>query len=328
MLVFVHRHLTRLSLLSTRTPLNPVMPRLLLALSIPFAFLAALNAAPAPAPGADSSSQPATEPAGKSAAPPATEPSADAPATPAPAPAAAPKNTYSDCHVDGQYIAMTFDDGPHKTNTPRLLDMLKERRIHATFFLIGENVVENQEIVKRILAEGHEIGNHSWSHPQLSIMSDASVREQLQKTQDAITKASGLTPKLMRPPYGAFTARQRNWAHGEWGFTVVLWDVDPQDWKYRNAEHVKKEILKAAVSGSIVLSHDIHKTTVDAMPEVLDTLAARGFKFVTVSQLISMDRPKPKATPVPKASPVPKADSVPTAKSEPAPEASTAPSKP
>jgi peptidoglycan/xylan/chitin deacetylase (PgdA/CDA1 family) len=301
------------------------MHRLLLVVSIFLASFGALNAAPAPASAAPSSPA-ATEPADKSAAPSSSAPSTDAPATPAPV--AAPKITYSDCHVDGQYIAMTFDDGPHKTNTPRLLDMLKERHIHATFFLVGENVVENQEIVKRILAEGHELGNHSWSHPNLQVMGDAGVRDQLQRTQDAITKASGVTPKLLRPPYGSFTTRQKNWAHGEFGFTVVLWDVDPEDWKYRNAERVKREILKAAVSGSIVLSHDIHKTTVDAMPEVLDTLTARGFKFVTVSQLISMDRPKVKATPVPKASPVPKADSAPTAKTEPAPAASAAPSKP
>ena len=301
------------------------MHRLLLAVSIVFVSIAALTAAPAPAASPAPSSPPATEPAGKPAAPP---PSAVAPATPAAAPAPAQKVTYSDCHVEGQYIAMTFDDGPHKTNTPRLLDMLKERHIHATFFLVGENVVENQEIVKRILAEGHEIGNHSWSHPNFMVMNDASVRDQLQKTQDAIKNACGVTPKIMRPPYGAFTTRQKNWAHGEWGFTVILWDVDPEDWKYRNAEHVKKEILKAAVSGTIVLSHDIHKTTVDAMPEVLDTLAARGFKFVTVSELISMDRPKAKATPAPKASPAPKADSAPTAKPEPAPAESAAPSKP
>jgi peptidoglycan/xylan/chitin deacetylase (PgdA/CDA1 family) len=183
-------------------------------------------------------------------------------------------------------------------------------------------VVDNQEIVKRILAEGHEIGNHSWSHPQLSAMSDAKVRDELQKTQDAIKKACGMTPTLLRPPYGAFTARQRNWAHGEWGFTCILWDVDPQDWKYRNAEHVKREILKAAVSGSIVLSHDIHKTTVDAMPEVLDTLRDRGFKFVTVSELIAMDHPKVKATPTPKARSTPKAEA------EPAAAPSEAPAKP
>ena len=105
--------------------------------------------------------------------------------------------------------------------------------------------------------------------------------------------ATGVTPKLMRPPYGAFTARQRAWAYGNWGYKCILWDVDPLDWKIRNSEHVKSEILKGAVAGSIILSHDIHKQTVDAMPATLDGLIAKGFKFATVSQLIAMNKPKP-----------------------------------
>ena len=200
---------------------------------------------------------------------------------------------------------MTFDDGPSAANTPRLLDLLKERKIHATFFFVGQCVQDHPEIVKRIVAEGHEIGNHSWSHPDLAKMNDAAVHDQIQKTQDAIVQACGVTPKLMRPPYGAFTSRQRSWANGTWGYKIILWDVDPEDWKYRNAEHVKAEILKQTVAGSIILSHDIHKTTVDAMPETLDTLLSKGFKFVTVSELIAMDHPatpKPKATPGPKGS--------------------------
>ncbi|MEZ0257015.1 MAG: polysaccharide deacetylase family protein [Chthoniobacter sp.] len=251
---------------------------------------------------------------------------APAAATPAPAPAATPapatpvasatpaappgtptqKMIYSECHVDGPYIAMTFDDGPHGVNTPRLLDMLKQRKIHATFFFVGQCVEEFPAIVKRIAEEGHEVANHSWSHPQLNKMTDAAVHDQLQKTHDAIIAACGVTPKIMRPPYGAFTQRQANWAHGNWGYKVILWDVDPLDWKIRNAEHVKSEILKHAVSGSIILSHDIHKSTIDAMPETLDALLAKGFKFVTVSELLAMDRPaapKPKGTPKPPAKP-------------------------
>jgi len=251
-------------------------------------------------------------------------PTTPAPATPAPAaatptaavatpvPTGTPKFTYSQCHTDGPYIAMTFDDGPSAANTPRLLDMLKQRKIHATFFFVGQCVQENPEIVKRIVAEGHDIGNHSWSHPDLAKMSDAAVREEIQKTQDAIVQACGVTPKLMRPPYGAFTARQRAWANGTWGYKIILWDVDPEDWKYRNSEHVKSEILKQTVAGSIILSHDIHKTTVDAMPETLDALLAKGFKFVTVSELIAMDHPatpRPKGTPAAKSGKSAKGDS-------------------
>ncbi len=105
---------------------------------------------------------------------------------------------------------------------------------------------------------------------------------------------------LMRPPYGAFTERQQRWAIGEFGYKCILWDVDPLDWKVRNAAHVESEILKQTVAGSIVLSHDIHKTTIDAMPATLDALAAKGFKFVTVSELIAMDHPAP---PKPKTGP-------------------------
>lgn len=228
---------------------------------------------------------------------------AQAPATPKPAAAstaapgatpaaAAPKVTYSQCHVDGPYIAMTFDDGPHAENTPRLLDMLKKRGIKATFFVVGQCAAEYPDIMKRIVAEGHEIANHSWSHPQLSKMGEGPVTEQLQHTHDTIVQTTGgVVPKLMRPPYGAFTANQRAWANKKWGYKCILWDVDPLDWKVRNAAHVESEILKHTVPGSIVLSHDIHKSTVDAMPATLDGLAAKGFKFVTVSELLAMDRP-------------------------------------
>ncbi len=219
----------------------------------------------------------------------AAAPSAQPAAVPA---ATAPKITFSACHVDGPFIAMTFDDGPHIQNTPRLLDMLKQRGIKATFFLVGENVVQYPQIVKRIVAEGHEIGNHSWSHPQLSKMTDASVHDELQRTHDAIVAACGVVPTIMRPPYGAFTPRQQRWCHGEFGYQIILWDVDPLDWKVRNSAHVESEILKQTVSGSIVLSHDIHKTTVDAMPSTLDALIAKGFKFVTVSELILKDKPR------------------------------------
>lgn len=204
--------------------------------------------------------------------------------------------TYSSCHVDGQYIAMTFDDGPSAENTPRLLDMLKERGIKATFFLIGQNAAEHPEIVKRILAEGHEIGNHSWTHPQLSKLSDDRVTDEIVKTQDAIHDASGYTPTLLRPPYGAVTLRQREWIESHFGLNVILWSVDPFDWKRPGASVIEQRILSGAEPGAIVLSHDIHKQTVDAMPATLDALIQKGYKFVTVSQLIAMNHPKPAAS--------------------------------
>jgi len=121
---------------------------------------------------------------------------------PKPAPTAEAGITFDWVHVDGPYIAMTFDDGPSAKLTPKLLDLLAAHHIKATFFLIGENVAEHPEIVAREVREGHEIANHSWSHPNLAKMSDDGVRGQLRKTEDAIRSAIGNRPTLMRPPYG------------------------------------------------------------------------------------------------------------------------------
>src|SRR5436305_330346 len=196
-------------------------------------------------------------------------------------------------HVDGPYVAMTFDDGTSAKLTPKLLDLLAAHHIKATFFLIGQNVAENPDIVAREVREGHEIANHSWSHPNLAKMSDAGVRDQLHKTEDAIRSASGNRPTLLRPPYGSITARQKKWINQEFGYKIVLWDVDPLDWRRPGSNVVCNRIIKMARAGSIILAHDIHPGTIEAMPCVLSQLEAKGFKFVTVSELIAMQTPLP-----------------------------------
>ena len=220
--------------------------------------------------------------------------------------------TFNSVHTDGPYIAMSFDDGPSATLTPKLLDLLATRHIKATFFVIGENVMEHPEIVARAAREGHEIGNHSWSHPNLAKMSQESVRSQLQRTDDAIKNATGERPTLMRPPYGSITDREKHWIHDEFGYRIILWDVDPYDWKRPGPAVVRNRILKETRPGSIVLSHDIHPGTIEAMPSTLDALEANGFKFVTVSELIGMatpETPRPsaklKASPSASATPSP-----------------------
>src|SRR5881397_3590047 len=201
--------------------------------------------------------------------------------------------TFSSVHVDGPYIAITFDDGPSATLTPKLLDLLAARHIKATFFVIGENVAEHPEIVARAAREGHEIGNHSWSHPNFGKMSDDNVRSQLRRTDDAIRSATGNRPTLMRPPYGSITAREKHWIHDEFGYRIILWDVDPYDWKRPGPAVVRNRILKETQPGSIVLSHDIHPGTIEDMPSTFDALEAKGFKFVTVPELIRMATPRP-----------------------------------
>jgi peptidoglycan/xylan/chitin deacetylase (PgdA/CDA1 family) len=204
-----------------------------------------------------------------------------------------PGITFNSVHVDGPYIAMTFDDGPSATLTPKLLDLLAEHHIKATFFVIGENVAEHPEIVARAAREGHEIANHSWSHPNFGKMSDEGVRRQLQQTDEAIKNATGKRPTLLRPPYGSITAREKRWIHDEFGYDIILWDVDPYDWKRPGPAVVRARILKETRPGSIVLSHDIHPGTIEAMPSTFDELEAKGFKFVTVSELIRMTAARP-----------------------------------
>ncbi|PYK80041.1 MAG: polysaccharide deacetylase family protein [Verrucomicrobia bacterium] len=210
-----------------------------------------------------------------------------------------PKITISSVRVDGPYIALTFDDGPHQKLTPRLLDLLAEHHIHVTFFVIGENAAEHPEILQRAVREGHEIGNHTWSHPNLAKMTDENVRSQIQRTEEAIRSAIGSQPTLFRPPYGSVTAHQKRFIHDELGYEIILWEVDPLDWKNPGPNVVSSRILKETRPGSIVLAHDIHAQTIQAMPATLTELEAKGFKFVTVSELLKLQTPIPPPTPKP-----------------------------
>ncbi len=215
-------------------------------------------------------------------------PSAVSPAPPAATPRP-PQTTWSSVHVNGQFIAMTFDDGPSAQLTPRLLDILKERGMHVTFFVVGQNAKDHPEILKRAVAEGHEIANHSWSHPNLAKMSDEAVRSELNRTSEAIAAALGKTPNLMRPPYGSLSNAQRKWVHDDLHMKIILWDVDPLDWKRPGPSVVEQRILDGTRPGSIILSHDIHAPTIEAMPDTFDKLLAKGYKFVTVDDLLAME---------------------------------------
>jgi len=222
--------------------------------------------------------------------------------TPAPQKPSGPQITFNSVYVDGPYIAITFDDGPHGALTPKLLDLLAARKIKATFFVVGQCVAEYPAIVARAAREGHEIASHSWSHPNLGKMSDEAVRRELQKTDDAIKAATGVRPTTMRPPYGSITARQKAWIHETFGYRVIIWDVDPLDWKRPGPSVVTSRIVNETKPGSIILAHDIHPPTIEAMPGTFEQLQAKGFKFVTVSELLAMARPappKPPATPGP-----------------------------
>ncbi len=203
--------------------------------------------------------------------------------------------TFSRVMVSGNHIAMTFDDGPHPQNTPRLLDMLAARNIKATFYVIGRSVDLHPGVLRRTVAEGHEIGNHSHTHRLLSKLGDSEVRQEMQRCQDAVGRAAGVRMRTMRPPYGGLLQSQRELVHRELGYPTILWSVDPLDWKRPGPSVVSSRIISGTTAGGIVLAHDLHSQTVDAMPATFDGLLRRGFKFVTVSQLIAMKQETPGA---------------------------------
>lgn len=195
-------------------------------------------------------------------------------------PVTPPEGPTVDCHAV-KCIALTFDDGPGPY-TARLLSDLKQYDAHATFFVIGQHVAASPGLVRAELAAGHEVGNHTWSHPQLTRLAPAQVTQQLTLTDNALRDATGQLPTLVRPPYGSVNTTVKQ----EIARPVILWNRDTLDWKFRNSEHVVNAVVGSAHPGDIVLMHDIHPTTVDAIPTILKSLTDQGYHFVTVSQLL------------------------------------------
>ena len=179
-------------------------------------------------------------------------------------------------------VALTFDDGPNPATTNQALDTLSKYGIKATFFVLGKNVSGNEEILKRMKSDGHVIGNHSWSHPVLSKLSLDEAKKQITDTEAALTKVLGSSSKLMRPPYGAITDDIRN----SLDLSFIMWDVDSLDWKSKNEASILTEIQREVKNGSIILMHDIHVETVNALPKVIDYLKEQGYEFVTVPEML------------------------------------------
>ena len=187
-------------------------------------------------------------------------------------------------------VAMTFDDGPHPRLTPVLLDLLRARGIRATFFVIGQNVRRYPALMARMVAEGHEVGNHTLTHRALTGLDDEAVLREMDQTTLAVYQATGKAPVTMRPPYGAISARQRSLLWEQRRLPTILWSVDPQDWRKPGSDVVAQRILGHAHRGAVILAHDIHRTTVEAMPATLDGLVALGYQFQTMSEIMGWPR--------------------------------------
>ncbi|MFC6231526.1 polysaccharide deacetylase family protein [Paenibacillus allorhizosphaerae] len=192
-------------------------------------------------------------------------------------------------------VALTFDDAPDSTFTPQVLDILKKHNVRATFFLLGAQASKHPDVVKRIVREGHVIGNHSYNHKLFTKLSDDVFRDQVLDTQKVLKSLIGYTPKLLRPPYGEISESQLLWASDS-GFTIVNWNVDSLDWKQLDASRVSSNILDHAHSGSIILQHSGGGPgqnlagTVSALPTVIKTLKSRGYKLVTLPELLQVPK--------------------------------------
>ena len=179
-------------------------------------------------------------------------------------------------------VALTFDDGPSPKYTPLLLDGLKERNVRATFFLLGKNVKENQKLVQRMQTEGHLLGNHTYNHVQLNKIPETTARQEILKTNNEISEATGNYPDYMRPPYGAWKKNMELCVE----MLPVFWDIDTLDWKSQNVDAILKAAGEEPEDGSIILMHDEYQTSVEAALLLIDRLKEKGYEFVTVDELI------------------------------------------
>ena len=190
----------------------------------------------------------------------------------------------SPCMTGKKCIALTFDDGPGPY-TSRLLDTLDTYNAKATFFVLGQQVNRHESIIKRMKSAQHEIGNHSWDHAQMTKLSASSIKDEITRTDDAIKAITGIRPTFVRPPYGAFNKTVIESLEAS-HHPAALWSIDTRDWADRNATIVCNRATTGARSGGIIIMHDVHATTVDAVPCILKKLAADGYTFVTVSDLV------------------------------------------
>ncbi len=186
-----------------------------------------------------------------------------------------------DIDLTKKQVAITFDDGPHSEHTPRLLNVLENNKVHATFFMLGLEMDKYKDIIKQVDSHGHEIGLHAYSHTSFKTMSLESTKNELDRTNQILFEVTGKYSNIVRPPYGSLTDRVIN----ELGYSYILWDIDTNDWRYKNPNDLVDHVINNVEEGSIILFHDIFSTSVDAIEILLPRLYSMGYQVVDVSTL-------------------------------------------
>lgn len=198
----------------------------------------------------------------------------------------------------GRRVALTFDDVPDPRYTPLVLNALKRKRARATFFVVGSRAAKHPGLMRRIVDEGHAVGNHTYSHPELPKLSLGEVKREIERTGATIRATAGFEPAMIRPPYGDIRPAQLEWARSR-GYTVVNWDVDSQDWRQIPSGVVLRNAVKGLRPGSIILMHAGGGSgqnlfgTVNALPHLIDQLRAKGYELVTVPELLHIPERRP-----------------------------------
>lgn len=195
-----------------------------------------------------------------------------------------PANGWAEVTVNSPpLVALTFDDGPRSITTGPLLDGLALRETPATFFLVGNRIPGNEDLIRRMAVEGHQIGIHTYDHVELKGLSQEDFDLQVGKTRALITELLGEGNYWLRPPYGILDEAARSWCGGP----LILWSVDPEDWKDEDVDRVVAAVVEHVSDGDIILLHDLFPSSVEAALRVVDTLLSKGYCFVTVEQLLA-----------------------------------------
>lgn len=188
-------------------------------------------------------------------------------------------------------LALTFDDGPSKY-TDKLLDIFKEYNCRGTFFMIGKQVSAKKSTLIRMVEEGHDLGVHTWNHKNLKTLTLEEIRYEVSSARDKVEEITGVRPNLVRPPYGAVNDTVKEASNLD-GFYIINWNIDTLDWQLRDAKLVHDSVMNQAKDGAIILLHDLHKETVEAMVTVIPALIAEGYQLVTVTELLSFSDEAP-----------------------------------
>lgn len=189
-----------------------------------------------------------------------------------------------DCQVK-KCVALTFDDGPGE-HTEKLLDELKDADVPVTFFVLGQNVRAYPKLIKRMVADGHQVANHTYDHQEMTRLSPDAQRREVARGRAEIVKAGGPKTQVLRPPYGAYNKTTQ-----KLGAPLILWDVDTLDWQNRSKKITTNRALGLVRPGSIILAHDIHYSSVRAAPGIVKKLKAKGYTLVTVNDLLGKTKP-------------------------------------